>query len=428
MFKDNIYKQIPDNVISICEILEQNGESGWVVGGSIRDLIMDKDPKDFDLATSATPQKVISLFKRVIPTGLKHGTVTVLIKNDAYEITTFRQDGDYLDSRHPENVQFVTDINDDLSRRDFTINAIAYNPVKNIFADPFDGVTDIKNRIIKAVGNAEARFNEDALRILRCARFSASLGFEVEADTIKGILTTNEGLKNISVERIREEFIKLLLSDSPALGLDILFKTGSLKYISPPVNNLFTGKDGESYYKITVKRVEKSPKNITAKMVAALIDTDNYIEWIENFTLDNKTKKEIIHLLTLLPLKISTSMSNYDLRILASKITKSAIEIFLEIAKADEIAKTGSDKNVSFLEAEFKKLKIYDTPLSVKELNINGDQIITALKIKPGVHMKIILNTLLDEVMNNPQLNKTDELIKLSEKIYMEATSSRVIK
>ena len=192
---------IPKSVKLIIDILEKNGYEAFGVGGCVRDTILDRKPQDWDITTSALPNQVKELFYRTIDTGIQHGTVTVLIKGVGYEVTTYRIDGEYNDSRHPESVEFTADLIEDLKRRDFTINAMAYNPGIGL-VDAFDGIGDIEKKEIRCVGNPRERFGEDALRILRAVRFSAQLGFHIEEGTMEAIKELAGTLENISAERI----------------------------------------------------------------------------------------------------------------------------------------------------------------------------------------------------------------------------------
>ncbi len=191
--------------------LNENGHSAYIVGGCVRDLLMDKTPGDWDITTSAKPDEIMQTFSdlTVIPTGIKHGTVTVIYKGEAFEVTTFRCDGDYSDHRRPDEVKFVSNLNEDLARRDFKMNAIAYNPNEGLI-DPFEGMQDIAYKTISAVGEAEVRFEEDALRILRALRFSSVLNFGIEVKTFVAACNTAHTLKNIATERITAEFLKLI--------------------------------------------------------------------------------------------------------------------------------------------------------------------------------------------------------------------------
>lgn len=215
---------LPKDVLFILETLKKNNAEGYVVGGAVRDSIMDREVHDWDIATSATPQQVIDMFQiseidEIIPTGLQHGTVTIMISGIGYEVTTYRIDGDYGDSRHPDQVTFVSDIKKDLSRRDFTINAMAYNPWDGL-VDPFFGIDDINDQVIRCIGVSWDRFEEDPLRILRALRFSAQFGFEIEESTKLSIFNLQSNLHKISAERIQSEFCKIIVSP----GVDEVLK------------------------------------------------------------------------------------------------------------------------------------------------------------------------------------------------------------
>lgn len=210
---------IPKNVKNILSFLEDKGYESYIVGGCVRDMIMGRDPHDWDICTSALPEKVESLFRgqgyTVVPTGIQHGTVTVIIEQEGYEITTFRIDGKYSDSRRPDTVEFTEDIKEDLSRRDFTMNAIAFNPNRGLI-DPFHGQRDIQDKIIACVGSAKERFKEDALRILRAIRFASRFGFSLESHVYDEVFNQRDNLKSISMERIQSEFCNIMTSSNPA--------------------------------------------------------------------------------------------------------------------------------------------------------------------------------------------------------------------
>ena len=238
----------PCNVIKIMDIMAKHGYRAYAVGGCVRDVIMGREPSDWDMTTNASPDKMIEIFAlegvKTIPTGLKHGTVTVLLDGETYEVTTFRIDGSYTDSRHPDEVIFTSNIEDDLARRDFTVNAMAAAPVSDKLAvcgctraenaeiiDVFGGIADINNKIIRAVGDPERRFAEDALRILRAVRFAATLGFEIEENTKKAAKKLAFGLEKVSMERKLVELKKMLISSGADKGIDLIFELGLEKYI-----------------------------------------------------------------------------------------------------------------------------------------------------------------------------------------------------
>lgn len=226
----------PDNVKTIIDIFSQHGKKAYAVGGCIRDIVMNKTPADWDITTSATPEEIIDIFNseniRTIPTGLKHGTVSVLIDNETYECTTFRIDKGYSDNRHPDSVEFTDNVKYDLCRRDFTINAMACCPGDEIL-DLFGGMDDIQNKTVKCVGDASQRFEEDALRMLRAIRFATVLDFNIDKDTSFAIGEKIDGLKSVSCERKCAELRKILLSDYPDRGLNLLFEYKITEYILP---------------------------------------------------------------------------------------------------------------------------------------------------------------------------------------------------
>ncbi len=226
--------EIPQNINKILERFDQNGYKAYIVGGCVRDMLLGKMPHDFDITTSAKPQEIINLFDKTIPTGIKHGTVTVLINDEAIEVTTFRTDGEYTDNRRPDNVIFVGDLKEDLKRRDFTVNALAYNKKEGL-KDYFGGQNDLKNKILRAVGNPEARYREDALRILRLFRFAATLNFTIEEQTLNDALKCADLLKNVSRERIFEEIKKAVVGENFEI-LQSLIECGGLEFLN--INHL----------------------------------------------------------------------------------------------------------------------------------------------------------------------------------------------
>jgi tRNA nucleotidyltransferase (CCA-adding enzyme) len=229
----------PENVVKIAEILKKSGFKAYAVGGCMRDSLMGRIPADWDMTTDCSPEKMLEIFEnkgiRTIPTGLKHGTVTLLLDGVAYECTTFRIDGSYTDSRHPDEVLFTNDISLDLCRRDFTVNAIAGDPMTDEIVDLYGGKEDIERKIIRAVGDAETRFTEDALRILRALRFATVLDFEIEKNTLSAAKKLGERLSGVSAERKSVELEKILLSKNADRGISLLLETETAKYIHPGI-------------------------------------------------------------------------------------------------------------------------------------------------------------------------------------------------
>ncbi len=252
----------PRNVEKIIEILQRRGKCAYAVGGCIRDICLCKEPSDWDITTSATPEEMIQIFGeekiRTLPTGLKHGTVSVLLDGETHECTTYRIEKGYSDSRHPDAVECTSSLRDDLCRRDFTINAMACRPGEGI-VDLFGGMDDLKNQIVRCVGDPEKRFAEDALRILRAVRFATVLNFGIESETSKAICTCAEGLCHVSAERKSAELRKILMSDYPERGLEMLFDFGLSDFILPGL-------------KKTCRSISQLPKSFSLRLAAACLN------------------------------------------------------------------------------------------------------------------------------------------------------------
>lgn len=264
------------NAIKICAILESHGYSAYIVGGAVRDLLMGNVPKDWDIATNAKPGEIRNLFYKTIDTGIKHGTVTVVFHDETFEVTTYRLDGKYSDGRHPDTVEFTSNITDDLARRDFTINAMAMDADGKII-DPFGGRSDLDKGIIHCVGDPYKRFDEDALRMLRAVRFESQFNFQISADTKCAIKQSVDKLDSVSAERIRDELTKLLVADHPALALEDAYLLGVTKVILPEFDRMMECLHENKYHYTNVGRhcltvVMGVPARSTLRWAALLHD------------------------------------------------------------------------------------------------------------------------------------------------------------
>lgn len=242
-----------DEVVIICNTLEKAGYSAYLVGGAVRDLCIGRTPKDWDIATSAKPEQIKALFSKTIDTGIKHGTVTVMLNNRGYEVTTYRVDGNYSDGRHPDTVEFTPSIDEDLARRDFTINTLALD-IRGKLIDPFGGIADLNRGIIHCVGDPYRRFAEDALRMLRAFRFEAQFNFQISAGTKCAIKQSVDKLNSVSAERIRDELTKLLVADHPALALEDAYLLGVTKVILPEFDRMMECLHENKYHYTNVGR------------------------------------------------------------------------------------------------------------------------------------------------------------------------------
>ena len=249
----NMKLTIPSDAEEILRVLNENGHEAYVVGGCVRDSILGRCPNDWDITTSASPYQVKELFPRTIDTGLQHGTVTVMMDKEGYEVTTYRVDGEYEDGRHPKQVTFTSSLEEDLKRRDFTINAMAYHPKEGI-VDLFHGMDDMQNKVIRCVGDPLERFHEDALRIMRAVRFSAQLGFEIEEETKAGISRLTQNLRNVSAERIQAELVKLLVSPHPDY-LRVAYETGITKEFLPEFDRCMETEQNTPYTALPLESI-----------------------------------------------------------------------------------------------------------------------------------------------------------------------------
>lgn len=433
---------IPDPVNLIIETFYNNGYEAYMVGGCIRDALLSKNPKDYDIATSAPPSITESLFEKTIPTGIKHGTITVLINNESFEVTTYRTEGNYKDNRHPEEVSFVTNIKDDLSRRDFTINAFAYNEKEGL-KDYFNGIEDLKNKIIRTVGDSNTRFNEDALRMLRAIRFSSQLGFSIEEKTLNAIIRNKSLIKNISLERIRDELSKILLSDNPRNGFLLLKECGILDIIIPELTpsidfNQRNKYHHEDVFNHSLSVLENTPKDLTLRLAALFHDigkpecffldekgngrffghnnvsSDITKKILKRLRFDNKTIKNV-SLLIKEHMNVLDNPSEAAIKRLINRVSLENINLLFSLQEAD--IKSLKDFSIPLNKLNIMKYmanRIINSkePLSVKDLSIDGSDLINNLSIKPGKIIGDTLNHLFKLVLENPKLNNKEYLLK----------------
>lgn len=385
---------VPKDVQFIIDTFYKNGYEAFMVGGCVRDSLLKKKPHDFDITTSAPPEVTINLFDNTIPTGLKHGTITVLINNVPYEVTTYRTDGEYIDNRRPDTVKFVTNIYEDLSRRDFTINALAYNHIDKL-VDHFNGVEDLNNKIIRTVGDADKRYNEDALRMLRAIRFSSQLNFDIEDNTYNSIIKNSHLIKNISNERICSELTKIAMSNNFNKGFSMLQDTQILKLIIPEINF------------ISNQNIDLLPKYLSTRLSYLFINTDidTTTNILKDLKFDNKTVSGVSNILLAYPL-ISECNSVLKCKKLLQLITKDNIFNLLSLF---EIC---NNTELTYIKDVVNTLIKDNCPLYIKDLNINGKILKENLSLSSGKMIGQILNYLLDCVMEEKVKNNSTDLLK----------------
>ena len=437
--------KIPNDAESIINRLNDNGYEAYIVGGCVRDSILGRAPNDWDVCTSATPDKMIEIFAdhEVIPTGLQHGTVTIVINHIPYECTTFRIDGNYSDNRRPDKVEFTTDIVQDLSRRDFTVNAIAYNP-KTGLVDPFGGAEDIKARVIRCVGNADDRFDEDALRVMRALRFASVYGFVISEDTSNAIHRKAENLNNIAAERINTELCKLLCGQGV---LDILLNYSDvISAIIPEIKPCVGFNQNNRYHQYTIyDHIAHAVSNykgsdVIIKIALLLHDIGKptcYTEdengghfyghgvpsrdiaerIVERLKFDNRTKKDVVELVLYHDAVIEPTIK--VVKRWLNKVGEEQLFRLLDIRMADILAHAEGTQQ-SRIDRCVAVRKIAEDILAseqcfkLKDLAVNGNDLMD-IGIPQGREVGNTLNRLLDMVINGEAQNKKDELLSLAQ-------------
>lgn len=420
---------IPKEVSFLIDTIYENGYEAFMVGGCVRDSILNLAPNDYDITTSATPQEIMNIFKdyKIIDTGIKHGTVSIILNNNIYEITTYRIEGEYENNRRPKNVEFTSNIEEDLKRRDFTINAMAYNEQFGI-VDKFNGLEDLQKRIIKTVGNPDERFEEDGLRMIRAIRFSSKLDFSIEENTLNSIYKNAYIIKNISIERINDEFTKTLVSNNPQ-NIILLYKTKILENLGIHCN--LNG----YYYKELEKDInilKSCDNNLLDRLIMLEYLISNkilkYIDKHEKYKYycENIKKVNIIN-----NLRYSNKVINYCNDIMEymikdiEKIDNIVIKRYLNNIGYEKLNKVfklkliynvfldNKNKAEFFRQCIMKLNEIEDSKecYKISDLDVNG-KILKDLGYK-GKEIGEKLNFLLDEVIKNPLLNKKDILINL---------------
>jgi len=380
---------IPGQVEQIIEQLHDHGYEAFAVGGCVRDTLLGRRPEDWDITTSARPGQVKALFPRTIDTGIRHGTVTVMLGTSSYEVTTYRIDGEYEDGRHPRQVEFTADLREDLRRRDFTINAMAYSQQTGII-DPFGGMADLEQGIIRCVGSADKRFDEDALRILRAVRFSAQLGFAVEEDTWNGIIKAAPNLAKISKERVQAELGKLLLSPNPEQIAQV-YETGMAAYISPAFGRL-------PCRGICIPDTLPEKKYIRWAAFLRPAGAGQAVRILKDLKMDNDTIQ-----------KVQTLVSWSGIPVAAEPAAVRKAMSQMEAEVWDAVCAL-NEYNPAILKLTGIIRKNGDC-LTLKDLVVGGRDLMAA-GAAPGRQIGGTLNRMLDWVLEHPEDNKKDILLR----------------
>jgi len=450
---------VPSHVMNIARTLHTNGFQAWVVGGSVRDILIGRPATDHDIATDARPEQVMAIMRRCVPTGIKHGTVTVLTEKDAVEVTTFRSDGKYTDGRRPDSVRYAKTIFEDLSRRDFTINGIAYNPITGELVDPYGGQKDIVSKIIRTIGDPAARFSEDGLRPFRACRLAVQLGFDIETRTFEAISTSLETAEQVSVERIRDEFVKIIMTDTPSVGIELLRKSGLLKLFLPELlegynieQNIYHRYD---IYHHNLYTCDAAVKDLLIRLAALFHDIGKYYakreivadgegkkvvfynhevigaavtrKIMRRLKFSNSDVKTVTHLIRNHMFHYTSEWTDGAVRRFIRKVGLENLEPLFELRKADRIGngmKRGESAAVRRLKQRIDKVIEEENAITVKDLAVNGNDLMAEFDLKPGPIIGKILDALLEEILDDPSKNEHDTLLAIAKDMLRQERSN----
>lgn len=438
--------QLPEKVKYIIDTLMEAGYEAYAVGGCIRDSILGRKPGDWDITTSARPMQVKQLFKKTIDTGIQHGTVTVMISGEGFEVTTYRIDGEYEDGRHPKEVRFTASLFEDLKRRDFTINAMAYNE-KDGLVDAFFGRRDLEERVIRCVGNPKERFEEDALRMMRAIRFAAQLGFSIEEGTKDAIAELADNLSKVSAERIQVELVKFLVSNHPGEFMTA-YETGLTRVFLPEFDAMIATPQNNKHHcynvgKHTIEAVKNSPPDKVirltmllhdvAKPVCKSIDEEGIYhfyghpakgaqmakEILKRLKFDNDTIRKVCALI-----KSHDDMPPLEPKAIRRAIFRTGLEQYpalFAVKRADALGKNQYQRaeKMAYIEGYqklYEEILEKQQCLTLKDLAVTGKDLIEA-GMKPGKELGETLEKLLEHVLEYPQDNQKEILINLIKKI-----------
>lgn len=458
--------KIPYELQKFNEIFSQNGYEAYLVGGAVRDALLGKEVSDWDVTTNAKPDEVMKIFKKVIPTGIEHGTVTVHFMKKEIEVTTFRTESDYSDGRHPDKVEYCGHIEEDLSRRDFTINAIAASLKDGTLVDPYGGQDDLKKKIIRTVGKPHERFMEDGLRPVRALRFASKLEFSIEKDTYSEIFEekVKKKIASISLERFRDEFVKMMSSRLPSLGLKLMEETGILNLFLPELTACrgCIQKDDRGYHVFDVMdhnmyACDGAPKEKPLLRIAALLHdsgkplarTERNEQGLTIFNFYNHEKYSVqIARKIMTRLKFSNAQTDYVCHLIENhmfhyesswsdaavrrfivRVGTEYIEDLIDLRLADMYGKYNQDVRIHDsascallveLLDRVKSVEKQQDALSMKDLKVNGRDLMQE-GIPAGKNLGRILNELFETVLDDPAMNDRDKLLNLALNLYKKS-------
>ncbi|HEX8796250.1 MAG TPA: HD domain-containing protein [Polyangiaceae bacterium] len=438
---------VPADVLALCERLRSRGKRAWIVGGCVRDMLLGRAANDWDVATDARPNELLGIFPKAIPTGIEHGTVTVVKEGHHYEVTTLRGEGTYSDGRRPDWVEFVDDITADLARRDFTVNAIGIDPQDGKIIDPFDGRGDLQRGLLRAVGDPKQRFSEDGLRVLRAARFVATLEMALDPATEAAIEPTLDTYRKVAAERVRDEWIKTMKARSPSRAFEVMRRTGILGVTCPEMLE-GVGLEQNKWHAYDVWRhgmecMDACAADPILRIAALLHDvgkpktrawSDKTKDWTfydhdrvgaemaepiaARLKFSNDERARIVALVRHHLFHYQDEWTDAAVRKWIRRVGPERVEDLYVLNEADVRAK-GRDFDADLdalakLKAHVARVIAEGAAMSTRDLAIDGNDLMRDLELKPGRIIGEILSALLEAVTNDPALNTREALLALA--------------
>ncbi len=416
----------------------------------MRNMVLGYKPTDYDFATDAEPQQVMKIFRSVIPTGIKHGTVTVIFKEHHFEVTTFRVEGTYSNARHPDEIHFTPDLFEDLKRRDFTINSMAVHLADGSLVDPHEGRKDLKQKLVRAIGRPKERFREDGLRLLRACRFAAQLEFTIEEHTHQAMTDTVQTITQVSAERIRDELLKMLSAEQPSIGLRIMEETGLLRLILPELANC-RGIEQGGFHSFDVLdhsllSCDGAPRNNLIVRIAALLhdigkattiqsdpetgvsfhrheqDSEEMChEILKRLKFSKEEERKVCHLIAHHMFNYQPEWSDGAVRRFISRAGRENLSELFDLRIADQYGMHGirpRHDSLTHFRDRIQSVLSQDNALSIKDLAVNGHILAEEAGIPKGPDMGVVLEHLLETVMDDPSLNTKEKLPAIARSFY----------
>jgi len=443
--------QFPDEVKEIAEIMHKAGYQTHLVGGAVRDQLLGKPAKDFDITTDARPEEVMKLFRRVIPTGIDHGTVTVMMGKLAIEITTYRVDGKYSDGRRPDEIQYTPSLIEDLKRRDFTINSIAYNLIDGTLNDPNKGLDDLNKGMIRAIGNPAERFDEDGLRSVRACRFASQLKFQISEATLQGIKDSLHRIPGLSKERIYDELIKIMKTEKPSVSFKLFKETGILELLFPDLAAAVgveqKGMHRYDIFEHSIYSCDGIPASEVEIRLAALFHDlgkvparkvengvitfhrhEQYSSKIasrimKEYRFPNLYMKKITHLIEQHMFHYEEKWSDSAVRRFISRVGLGNLNDLFLLRQGDiwgTARESRNNQNLENLKNRITKVLEKEHALTIKDLAVDGNILHQQAGIPKSREMGKVLEFLLETVLDDPSLNRKDHLIEISANYYRQ--------